>query len=121
MFGLVIIGFVAGVVAGISPCILPVLPVILVEGVTAPSESRRSWRTWTRPLAVVLGLIVSFSFLILVGSEVLSALGLPQDLLRNAGIALLVIIGLGLLLPPAGGVDRTSLCPDRIAPTKGRR
>jgi cytochrome c biogenesis protein CcdA/thiol-disulfide isomerase/thioredoxin len=33
---LYLIGFVAGIVAGISPCILPVLPIILVAGVTKP-------------------------------------------------------------------------------------
>jgi hypothetical protein len=36
MLELVAIGFVAGVVCGISPCILLVLPVILVTGATAP-------------------------------------------------------------------------------------
>ena len=38
MIELIAIGFVAGVVAGISPCILPVLPVILAVGVTAPDD-----------------------------------------------------------------------------------
>ena len=32
MVELVVIGFVAGIVAGISPCILPVLPVVLATG-----------------------------------------------------------------------------------------
>ena len=31
------IGFVAGMIAGISPCILPVLPVVLVAGATVPT------------------------------------------------------------------------------------
>ena len=64
----VIIGFVAGVVAGISPCILPALPVVLVAGATTPpvappSKNGRSlvagpwWRTRARPLAVVVGLV----------------------------------------------------------------
>jgi cytochrome c biogenesis protein CcdA/thiol-disulfide isomerase/thioredoxin len=55
-----------------------------------------------RPVAVVGGLVISFSFLILAGSEVLSALHLPQDFLRDAGIAVLVAIGLALLIPPLG-------------------
>jgi cytochrome c biogenesis protein CcdA/thiol-disulfide isomerase/thioredoxin len=99
---LVVIGFVAGVIAGISPCILPVLPVVLVAG-AGPGDGRRPRRsTWARPVAVVAGLIVSFSFLILAGSEVLSLLHLPQDFLRDAGIALLVAVGLGFLIPPLG-------------------
>ncbi|MET7869982.1 cytochrome c biogenesis CcdA family protein [Streptomyces cyaneofuscatus] len=31
---------------------------------------------------------------------IISALGLPQDILRYVGLALLVLIGLGLILPP---------------------
>ena len=39
MVELVIIGFVAGIVCGISPCILPVLPVILVAGASTPQAA----------------------------------------------------------------------------------
>ena len=55
-------------------------------------------------MAVVAGLIVSFSLLILTGSEVISLLHLPQDLLRDTGIALLVLVGLGFLFPPLATV-----------------
>ncbi len=34
MLELVVVGVVAGFLAGISPCILPVLPVVLVAGAT---------------------------------------------------------------------------------------
>ncbi|MBO0694099.1 MAG: cytochrome c biogenesis protein DipZ [Acidimicrobiaceae bacterium] len=102
---LVVIGFVAGVIAGISPCILPVLPVVLVAGATSPTVvegGRRWWRMRSRPVAVVAGLVASFSVLILVGSELLSLLHLPQDTLRDAGIALLVLVGLGFVVPSLG-------------------
>jgi cytochrome c biogenesis protein CcdA/thiol-disulfide isomerase/thioredoxin len=99
------IGFVAGIVAGISPCILPVLPVVLATGATSVAEGTgQSWRSRGRPAAVVAGLILSFSLLILVGSEVLSLLHLPQDFLRDAGIALLVLVGLGFIFPPLSAV-----------------
>ncbi|MGH9046457.1 MAG: cytochrome c biogenesis protein CcdA, partial [Acidimicrobiales bacterium] len=62
------------------------------------------WRTRARPIAVVAGLVVSFSLLILVGSEVISLLHLPQDFLRDVGIALLVAVGLGYLFPPLATV-----------------
>jgi cytochrome c biogenesis protein CcdA/thiol-disulfide isomerase/thioredoxin len=55
-----------------------------------------------RSLAVVGGLVLSFSIIVLAGSEILSALHLPQDALRDAGIALLVVVGLGYLIPPLG-------------------
>jgi cytochrome c biogenesis protein CcdA/thiol-disulfide isomerase/thioredoxin len=102
MVGLVVVGVVAGFLAGISPCILPVLPVVLVAGAEpAPGAPRFGLR---RPLAVIAGLVLSFSLLILGGSEILSLLHLPQDTLRDAGIALLIVVGLGYLIPPLGAL-----------------
>ena len=94
MVELVVVGIVAGFLAGISPCILPVLPVVLVAGATRASLARS--------LAVIGGLVLSFSIIVLAGSEILSLLHLPQDALRDAGIALLVVVGLGYLIPPLG-------------------
>ena len=100
MILLLLIGFVAGLIAGISPCILPILPVVLVgwadpvTGANRPLAARRR-----RAVTVVLGLVVSFALITATGSAVLSALGLPLNLLRDAGIALLVLFGAGLLLP----------------------
>jgi cytochrome c biogenesis protein CcdA/thiol-disulfide isomerase/thioredoxin len=106
MVELVVVGVVAGFLAGISPCILPVLPVVLVAGATdeakpAQGASRFALR---RPLSVITGLVLSFSLLVLVGSEILSLLHLPQDSLRDAGIALLIVVGLGYLIPPLGAL-----------------
>ena len=103
MVGLLLIGLVAGVVAGISPCILPVLPVVLVAGSTAADSGNRERRLRSvAVVAVVAGLVVSFSVVTLVGSTVLSALGLPQDLLRDLGLVVLGVIGAGLLVPALG-------------------
>ena len=110
MVELIVIGFVAGLIAGISPCILPVLPVVLVAGATTAEPDgasstttlRNRWKTQRRPLMVVAGVVVSFSFLVLAGTEVLSLLGLPQDLLRDAGIAILLVVGAGFIFPPIG-------------------
>lgn len=98
---LIIIGLLGGLITGISPCILPVLPVIFLtggaqsarfEGETAPA--RRS-----RPYLVIAGLVLSFSLVTLVGSVLLGLLNLPQDVIRWAGIVVLVVIGAGLLIP----------------------
>jgi len=102
MILLVVVGLLAGVITSISPCVLPVLPVVLAAGArpdgARPEGARRSWR----PYGVVAGLVVSFTASILFGSLVLSALHLPQDLLRDAGVLVLVLIGLGLLWPRLG-------------------
>ena len=51
---------------------------------------------------MIAGLVLSFSVLILAGSEIISLLHLPQDSLRDAGIALLALVGLGYLFPRLG-------------------
>jgi cytochrome c biogenesis protein CcdA/thiol-disulfide isomerase/thioredoxin len=119
MAELVVIGLVAGFLAGISPCIIPVLPVVLVAGSTAPTDSGPSGdaapgagsgtpapvgQRMRRPVAVVVGLVLSFSLLVLAGSELLSLLHLPQDTLRDVGIGMLLIVGVGYLVPPVASL-----------------
>jgi cytochrome c biogenesis protein CcdA/thiol-disulfide isomerase/thioredoxin len=114
MVELVVVGVVAGLLAGISPCILPVLPVVLVAGASpaasagAPAAAATPARVpragVARSLAVIGGLVLSFSIIVLAGSEILSLLHLPQDGLRDAGIALLAVVGLGYLIPPLGAL-----------------
>ena len=103
VFSLIAIGIVAGLIAGISPCILPVLPVVLVAGAT-PAEGGRTRRINLRPIAVIAGLVLSFSAFTLAGSALLSAIGLPQDFLRDAGLVILGLVGLGLLIPQLGEI-----------------
>ena len=85
-------------IAGLSPCILPVLPVVLVAGATGLGGRARRRKS----VAVVAGLVLSFSALTLGGSALLGALGLPQDLLRDLGLVVLGVFGLGLLVPGLG-------------------
>lgn len=98
---LVIIGLLGGLITGISPCILPVLPVIFLTGgaQSARLEGDAKPASRWRPYLVIAGLITSFTLVTLLGSLLLGALGLPQDVLRWAGIAVLVLIGVGLLVP----------------------
>ena len=99
MVVLVVIGFLGGLVTGISPCILPVLPVIFAAGASSGEHRRRR-----RPLAVVGSLVLSFAVFTLVGSWLLGVLGLPQDLLRWLGLVVLGLVGLGLVVPVVGEV-----------------
>jgi cytochrome c biogenesis protein CcdA/thiol-disulfide isomerase/thioredoxin len=85
------IGLAAGVITAVSPCILPVLPIVLAGGAT--SDSRR------RPFAIVAGLVASFTTFTLAAASLLSALGLPQDLLRDVAIALLFVLAATLVFP----------------------
>lgn len=100
---LVLIGLLGGLITGISPCILPVLPVIFLAGGAGgarPEAGPASGRvTAGRPYAVVLGLAVSFSLFTLFGSLLLSVLHLPGDVIRWAGLIVLVVLGVGLIVP----------------------
>ncbi len=91
MLILLAIGFVAGIVTALSPCVLPVLPIVLAGGATG-----------RRPLAIVAGIVVSFTVFTLFAAWLLDLLGLPQDLLRNLAIALLLLVALTLLVPQVG-------------------
>src|SRR6516165_2474404 len=109
MVELVVVGVVAGFLAGISPCILPVLPVVLVAGAEpvenaeqAPGGPARRRASFGRPLAVIAGPLLNISFIVLAGSTALSLLHLPQDFLRDAGIVVLIVVGLGYLIPSLG-------------------
>jgi cytochrome c biogenesis protein CcdA/thiol-disulfide isomerase/thioredoxin len=87
MHTLVLIGFLGGLITGISPCILPVLPVVLFSG------------TSRRPYLVIAGLVLSFSVVTLVGTVVLQQLHLPADIIRWVGLLALTAIGVGLIFP----------------------
>jgi cytochrome c biogenesis protein CcdA/thiol-disulfide isomerase/thioredoxin len=93
MLVLVGIAFVAGIVTAISPCVLPVLPIVFAGSATG--EARR-------PYAIVAGLVTSFTAFTLAATALLSALGLPDDLLRNIAIAIVLVVGLSLLWPRLG-------------------
>jgi cytochrome c biogenesis protein CcdA/thiol-disulfide isomerase/thioredoxin len=91
MVVLMLFGFVAGAGTALSPCVLPVLPIALSAGAIG---GRR------RPLGIVVGLTISFTFATVALVYVIAALGLPNDLLRNLAIAVLLVFGLTLMIPP---------------------
>ena len=90
MLVLIGIGLAAGFITAISPCVLPVLPIIFAGGATG---SRR------KPFAIIAGLIASFTAFTLFGVWLLKKLGLPEDFLRNLAIALLFLVAATLLFP----------------------
>src|SRR5262249_4414457 len=55
-----------------------------------------------RPYAIIAGLVVSFTTFTLAGGALLSALGLPDDLLRNIAIAALLVLAATLIFPRIG-------------------
>src|SRR5437764_15192618 len=87
---LIAFAFVAGAGTAVSPCVLPVLPIVLSAGATG---GRR------RPLGVVTGLALSFTFATVALVYLIDALGLPDGLVRTLAIVTLVGFGLSLAIP----------------------
>jgi cytochrome c biogenesis protein CcdA/thiol-disulfide isomerase/thioredoxin len=84
------LAFVAGMITAVSPCVFPVLPIVLGSGV---GGGRR------RPYAIIAGLATCFFVSILFATWLLDALGLPKDLLRNVSIGLLFLFAATLIFP----------------------
>ncbi len=100
MPSLLAVAFIAGLIAGVSPCILPILPIVLVGWSADDAEPGEASRQRRRQgIALVVGLVISFSILTAVGAEVLSAMHLPDAFLHDLGIALLLLFGISLLVP----------------------
>jgi len=106
---LLLIGFLAGVVTAISPCVLPVLPILLAGGAAG---GRR------RPYAIIAGLVASFIVFTLTAAWIIDRLGLPDDILRNAALVLLFLVAATLLVPRLGElVERPFLRLTRRRPS----
>jgi cytochrome c biogenesis protein CcdA/thiol-disulfide isomerase/thioredoxin len=106
---LMLFALVAGAATALSPCVLPVLPAVLGAGVTG---GRR------RPLGVVTGLVLAFTFATIALVYVIDTLGLPDDLVRTLAIVTLFAFGISLLIPGLG--DRIEAFGSRIAPGPAR-
>lgn len=82
--------FIAGVVTILSPCILPVLPIILSGSIG--SDKRK-------PLGIITGFIFSFTFFTVFLSTLVQILGLSADVLRSVAIIVIFSLGVSLLIP----------------------
>ncbi len=110
---LLLFAFLAGVVTIISPCVLPVLPILL-------STSTGGGRS--RPLGIVLGLAATFTAATLAVTAAAQALTLPAVWLRTGAIVLLGVFGLTLLIPALGEQVERLLAPlTRIGAGKHRQ
>ena len=96
------VGFLAGVLTAISPCVLPVLPILLAGGAAGGKR---------RPYAIVAGLVLSFATFTLATAWLIDRLGLPDDLLRNVALGLLFVVAATLLFPRLGELLERPLLP----------
>lgn len=90
MLVLLLFAFLGGVITVLSPCILPVLPIVLSA---STSEGKK------RPYGVITGFIVSFTAVTLSLSFVVRQFDLSPDVLRVAAAIIILALGLTLLVP----------------------
>lgn len=82
--------FLAGIATVLSPCVLPVLPIILSTGV----DKQRF-----RPLIIILSFVLSFAFFTLTLTYLVQAFGFSANSLRYAAIAIIAFFGLIMIFP----------------------
>lgn len=87
-----LLGFAAGLLSMLSPCVLPLLPIVI-----GAAQSRHRWG----PAALGAGLAVSFTLAGLFVATIGFAIGLDEDVLRRTGGTILILFGLLLLVPAA--------------------
>src|SRR5689334_4649899 len=90
---LLVFAFLAGIVTILSPCILPILPIILASAVSPGVSSK------ARPLGIVAGFTLSFTLFTLFLSQIVRASGIPSDALRHVAILIVAVLGIALLIP----------------------
>jgi cytochrome c biogenesis protein CcdA/thiol-disulfide isomerase/thioredoxin len=89
---LVPIAFAAGVITVFTPCILPVLPIVLAGG----ADTKR------RPYAIAAGLVTTFTAFLLAGAWLWGLLGIGKKHQIQIGAVLLGLLAVTLLVPKLG-------------------
>lgn len=82
------LSFLAGLLSTLSPCVLPLVPILMSSAASAHRFG---------PLSLVGGLMLSFTVVGVVIGSFGASIGLEQDTLRTAGGMLLILFGVVLL------------------------
>jgi len=90
MYILITFAFLAGIITMLSPCILPVLPIVL-SGSTIGNKKY--------PLGIIFGFIISFTVFTLFLTTLVNVTGISVNFLRYFSIAVIFIFGLVLVVP----------------------
>ncbi len=90
MIGSLGLAILAGILSTLSPCVLPLLPIVLGA---AAGEHRLG------PAALALGVALSFTAIGLFVATVGFSLGLDSEVFRTAAAAILLCLGVALVLP----------------------
>ena len=89
MLTTLLFAFLSGIVTVLSPCVLPVLPLLLTGAIGGQA----------RPYGIIAGFVASFTAFTLFLSGFVALLGISGDALRLMSVGLLLMFGLTLLIP----------------------
>ena len=89
----VLLALFAGILTIAAPCTLPVLPILLGASI--------GQRTSIRPALIAVGFVASFAFVALALNAVASFLHFDPDVVRDAGLVLLIVFGALMIWPAA--------------------
>jgi cytochrome c biogenesis protein CcdA/thiol-disulfide isomerase/thioredoxin len=92
MAPLALFAFVSGIVTILSPCILPILP-LLLSGTIGGSNTK------TKPLGIISGFVASFTIFTLLLTSLVQLLHIDPDLIRYLAVATIFFFGLSLVVP----------------------
>src|SRR3989339_1264536 len=93
MIILIAFAFLAGIVTILSPCILPIFPIILSSTIGGQNTGK------SRPMGVVIGFVLSFTFFTLFLSTIVRLSGISADALRLVSVLVIAGFGVSLLIP----------------------
>jgi len=93
MIVLLPVAFAAGIITAFTPCILPVLPIVLAGG---------SSGTKRRPYAIAAGLVTTFTAFLLAGAWLWGLIGVGEKHQVQIGAVSLLVLALILLVPKIG-------------------
>lgn len=93
MILLIAFAFLAGIITVLSPCILPILPIILTSSIGGVNTGK------SRPMGVVIGFVLSFTFFTLFLSTIVRFSGIPAETLRFVSVLIIASFGVSLLVP----------------------
>ncbi len=98
------LSFLEGLALIASPCILPVLPLVLGASLDGGRK---------RPFGIIIGFVLAFSAFALFSRALVSTLGINLDSLKNASLVLLAVFGCVLLSTTLS--DKFSAATQRFA------
>jgi cytochrome c biogenesis protein CcdA len=100
----IILAFIEGFALIVSPCILPILPIVLSVGIDGGKQ---------RPYGLILGFILIFWAFTLLSRKLVLMIGIEANLIRDISFIILLVFGIVML--SSFLYEKTSFLMQRLA------